>query len=189
MSKLRNMVKHFANPASRKNCDLVFQEHRNLPINSIKRDLNGTRIRASFNLVRSCLMLKKAMKFFCDKCEVLSFSTQEEWKSSGEIETALHETYKLTTFFQNKEKWNSAFGKVVRNTAHEGLSYGSMNVIDAEDWSNNKSIMHPTRPEINTDTYTTVEKTLCNKALLETEWRFLESLKRKLSQNLVKIVT
>lgn len=77
----------------------------------------------------------------------------------------------------------------MRNTAHEGLSYGSMNVIDAEDWSNNKSIMHPTRPEINTDTYTTVEKTRCNKALLETEWRFLESLKRKLSQNLVKIVT
>ena len=60
MNKLRNVVKHFeSNPTKIKHYDLVSQEHRHLPINGFKRDLNSARISAALNLVKSCLRLKK----------------------------------------------------------------------------------------------------------------------------------
>ena len=56
INKLRNVVKQFeANPANRNNYDKVMQDHRHVSINAFKRDFNGKRIRAIFNLVKSCL--------------------------------------------------------------------------------------------------------------------------------------
>jgi len=79
------------------------------------------------------LRLKKSMKVCCHKCEVLSFLTQEKWKSTGEIDAVTHNTSKLTKNYQNEEKLNDICRPVVRKRIYEGLSCGSMNFIDADD--------------------------------------------------------
>ena len=89
------------------------QEHRHLPINSFKKDVCGSRISDACNLVRPCLMLNITMQFKCDKYEVPSFLTQEEWKSSGES--------KLTKICQNEKKLNGARGPVMRR--HSMMDY------------------------------------------------------------------
>ena len=47
--------------------------------------------------------VERAMKVFCDKHDVISFLTQEEWKSSGKIEAILYNASRLTTICQNKK--------------------------------------------------------------------------------------
>ena len=88
--------------------------------------------------MRSCLRLKKAIKLYCNKYEVPWFLTKDEWKSAGEIETVPHKTSKLTTIFQNEENFNGAHVSVMRKMIPNGLSCGSMNDVDSNDWSNNK---------------------------------------------------
>ena len=62
ISKLRNMVKKIeVNPTNRKNCAKVLQDHRCHPTTALKRHLNGTRISAVCNLVKSFLTLKGAI--------------------------------------------------------------------------------------------------------------------------------
>ena len=59
MNKLRNVVKNFeSNPTKIKHYDLVSQEHRHLPINTFKRNINCTRISAGYDLVKIFLRWK-----------------------------------------------------------------------------------------------------------------------------------
>ena len=43
------------------------------------------------------------------------------------------------------KKMNSSHGPTMRNTFHDRLSSGLLNVIGADTWSKNKTMMHPTR--------------------------------------------
>ena len=60
----------------------------------------------------------------------------------------------------------------MRKTLHDELSCGSMNVIDADSWSNKKSVMNPKRLDASTGTFTTIGKTCLIRALLESDQRF-----------------
>ena len=76
---------------------------------------------------------------------------------------------------------NGACGLVMQKMIHDRLSCESMNVACVDDWSNDKSIIHPTRSEINTHTFTTAGKTCLNRLLLKQIERFPELLKRNFS--------
>ena len=52
---------------------------------------------------------------------------------------------------------------------HDRFSCGHMNTIDADAWSNNKSMMHPKRSDANTDAFTVIGKFCLTRALLETD--------------------
>ena len=190
MNKLRDMVKKIeSNHTNQKNYYLVSQEHRHLPINSFKKYHRRTRISAAYNIVTSCLRLKKVVKVHCDSFEAPPFLTQEEWNSSGEFEAILNCTSKLTIIFQNEEKLNGEWGPVIRKLLHDGLSFETMKLENADDWSSKKLMLHPTRSEINASTFTTAGRACLSRALLKTERFFLETLQRKLLKNQVKIVT
>ena len=113
--KVYNMTKHFSSTSNnRKNYDAMLQNHRCLPTNQLQQDLNGTRIAAKHNLLRSCLRAKRGTHEYCVQFNIEPFLTPDEWKSVLEFEAMLRETSRLTTIFQNEEKLNSAYGPVVR---------------------------------------------------------------------------
>ena len=59
--------------ATEKNNDFILLENRCLPTNAFERDLNDARISAVCNMVKSCLRLKEAMRFYCEIFEAPSF--------------------------------------------------------------------------------------------------------------------
>ena len=98
------------------------------------------------------------MKSHYDEFEAPPFLTQEEWKYSGKFESILNNTSKLTIICQNKEELNVACRPVVRKVLHNRLSCGTMKFISTDDWGSKKIIPHPTRSEINANTFTTSGK-------------------------------
>ena len=54
---------------------------------------------------------------------------------------------------------------------HDRLSCGSLNAIDSDTWSKNKSMMCAARTATDTDSFATKGKKCLTRALLETEWR------------------
>ena len=84
--------------------------------------------------------------------------------SSGEFEDALNDTYKLTIFFQNKEKLNGEHGPLMRKLIYDGLSCGTMKVVNTDDWSSKKTMTHPTRSVNNTKIFSTAGRTWFDKS-------------------------
>ena len=70
------------------------------------------------------------------------------------------------------KKLNSGCGPVIRKNLHVGLSCGSMNVVEADAWSNKKSMIQPKRSDFNPDAFIIIGETFLTRDLLETEWRF-----------------
>ena len=60
---------------------------------------------------------------------------------------------------------NASHRPVMRNIIHGGLSIGSLEVIDVETWSKNKSLMHPKRIDSDADDFTIAGKTCLSRAL------------------------
>ena len=85
--------------------------------------------------MKSCLRLKKAVEFCCDKFGVLPSLAQKEWNSSGEFESIINDTSKLIRIYQNEEKLNGACGPVMRKVLYDGLSCGTIKVVNTEQWS------------------------------------------------------
>ena len=51
----------------------------------------------------------------------------------------LRETSRLTTIFQNEDKFNGACGPEIRKVLHDSLSRDTMILIDVEEWSAHKA--------------------------------------------------
>ena len=77
----------------------------------------------------------------------------------GECEVILRGASRLTNVCQNEEKSNGAYGPVMRKSLHGSLSRGSIHVINANPWSSNKAMTHPTRLEVNTNSFTGTRNT------------------------------
>ena len=130
------MPKPFSSTSvNRENYDTMLQSHRCLPTNQLQHDLNGTRIAAKHELLRSCLRAKRGMHECCSQLNAEPFLTEEEWKHVMEFEAALRETSHLTTICQNEEKLNSACGPVMRGRTHDRLSSNTMMCMDVDNWS------------------------------------------------------
>ena len=76
--------------------------------------------------------------------------------------------------FQNETRFNSAHGLAMRKIIHDRLSCESMNIIDVDTWSNNKSTAHPKRSDVKVDTFTAIGKIFLTSSLLEIEQRFFD---------------
>ena len=110
---------------------MVLQDHRCLPTNEFKRDLNVTIISAAQNLVKYCLRLKEAMKSCCNPFHIPSFLTKDEWKTAAPIEAVMHSTSRLTTIFQTENKLNTAHRPVMRKIIYDVSLRGSLKEIDS----------------------------------------------------------
>ena len=63
----------------------------------------------------------------------------------------------------------------MRKIIHDSFSRVSLQIIDGETWSKNKSLMHPSRIDTNTNDFTIIGKTCLTRELLETEPRFFNN--------------
>ena len=79
---------------------------------------------------------------------------EEEWKAIAEIEAVLHNTSRLTTIFQHKEKLNDAYTPIMRKTKHDGLSSGSLEETCVEILSKNRFLIHPKKIDSDSDDFT-----------------------------------
>ena len=68
----------------------------------------------------------------------------------------------------------------MRKILHDRLSCGSIDVIDAGDWSYKKSTTDPKRSNVNTDTFTTIEKTYLTRSFLEIEKDFFDNIEEEI---------
>ena len=55
----------------------------------------------------------------------------------------------------------------MRKSLHDSLSRSTMQLINTEQWSSDKDMMHPTRPEANADSFDETGKFCKLRALLE----------------------
>ena len=95
---MHNTSKIFsATSVNRKNYDAMLQRHLHLPTNQLQHDLNGTRIAAKCELIRSCLREKRGTHEYCSQFNVEPFLTEVKLKSVMEFEAALREISRLTT--------------------------------------------------------------------------------------------
>ena len=124
-------------------------------------------------LLKPALRIKIGTLFCCSQFSMLQFLTEDEWKTVGEFEAIIRDTSRLTSVFQNEEKLNGARGPVMRKSLHDSLSRGTMRVFNADHWSSNKDMMHPTQSGVNIISFTKAGKTCKRRALLECERGFL----------------
>ena len=103
------------------------------------------------------------------------FLTEDYWKSVREFEATLKENFRLTTICQNEDKLNAACGLVTRKALHDTLTRKTMKLIDVEDWSAHKLIIHPTRSEENIDSFAKVRMLFRIRAFLECERKFFNN--------------
>ena len=97
-------------------------------------------------------------------------------KTSSEMEAVLCNTSRLTKICQNENKWNSSCGTVIRKLLHDRFSSGSLNGIDVDACSKNKTMTHPKRTATDENSLTIAGKRFLNRALLEKERKFFGSI-------------
>ena len=78
----------------------------------------------------------------------------------------LRETSPLTTIFQNEEKLNGACGPAMIKPLHDSLSRDTMSLINVEQWSSDKDMIHLTRSKANVDSFVDTGKVCKNRELL-----------------------
>ena len=123
---------------------------------------NGTRIVAVCKLLKSALRTKRVTIVHCQKFNTLKFLTEDEGKNVGEFEAILLDVSRLTSVCQNEEKLNGACGTVVRKSLHDSLWRATMRIINTDHLSSDKEIIHPTRSEINVNSFTKAGKNMQN---------------------------
>ena len=72
---------------------------------------------------------------------------------------------------QNEEKMNGACRPLMRKELHDSLPRCTMTLVDVEEWSAHKEMMHPTSSEVNVDSFSETLKVCRTRELLECERR------------------
>ena len=95
---------------------------------------------------------------YCLEFNKPEFLSEDDWRNVREFKGILRETSRLTKKFQNEEKLNGAHVLVMRKSLHDSLSRVTMELINTEQWSIDKDMMHPTRLEVNIDSFNETKK-------------------------------
>ena len=106
---------------------------------------------------------------------MLEFLTGDDWMTVREFEGFLRETSRLTKICQNEEKLNGACGPVMRKYLHDGLLRATMLLINNEQWGSDEDMIHPTRSEVNVNSFTKTGYFFKKRALLEYERGFFDN--------------
>ena len=165
--KFQNVAKYFKSTLeNRNNYKKIVDDDDNLPVCGIKRDLSGTRIQARYLLFLSSLRIKKAIRMYEAKHEPNSFPTEGEWKSAREVEGVLRCAKPIVMFSQYETKLLGAYGPVVKRLVYKNLSAKSIELVNHEAWGVQKK---PPRTLVDVDSFTSIGKTVLQRAKLEFE--------------------
>ena len=103
------------------------------------------------------------------------FLVEDKWKTVGVFEAILRDTSRLTAVFQDDEKLNGACGPVMQKSLHDRLSRVTMRMINSDQWSSNKDMMHPTRSDVNVNSFSKAKNPCKRRALLQCERIFFNN--------------
>ena len=131
MEKLRDQAKYFhSTHKNRVNYDLFLRMHPELPLNTILRDLNETRISSRHNLIRSSLRLKQTLTMYFGAYQLRQFLEEVDWEFAREAEAVLNVSKDVCTIAQNETLLNSAFGPVMKKVLHKKLKAPEIAMFD-----------------------------------------------------------
>ena len=121
------------------------------------------------------LRVKRGVKEHCREFKSRDVLAENEWKTVREFEGTLRETSRLATMCQNEDNLNDACGLEMIKALCDSLDRDTMKLIDVENWSTHKEMVHPTRSEANVDSFAETGKACRTRALLECESRFFDN--------------
>lgn len=143
--------------------------HDNIPKTVIKHDLNKTRINALYQLLLSCLRIKRGLKLYEVTHPPTTFSTELEWQSAEGI---IYAARPMVLFSQYKSLWLGVYGPVIKSMIYTQLCNKTIQLVDLSHRG-----LEPRLPRISVDidTSTSIGKTALQRAIIEVERRFFSN--------------
>ena len=171
--KFQDVAKYFKSTLeNRNNYKKIVENDENLQVCGIKRDLSGTRIQARYLLFLTSLRIKKAIRIYEVQHGPNNFPSEGEWQSAREVEGVLRCAKPIVLFSQYETKLLGAYGPIVKRLVYTKLSATSIELVDHDAWGIKKN---PPRTLVDVDSFTSIGKTVLQRAKLEFERRFMNN--------------